>query len=96
MLGFGCMGLGVANIVPILFSAASRLPGTSAGSGIAGVSTLGYSGFLIGPPLIGLTAEGFGLRLALGFLVLFCLAIALLAPRFINGSVVEMRVQSAP
>jgi MFS family permease len=96
MLGFGCMGLGVANIVPILFSAASRLPGTSAGSGIAGVSTLGYSGFLIGPPLIGLTAEGFGLRLALGFLVLFCLAIALLAPRFINGPVVEMRVQSAP
>ncbi|MEE2715863.1 MAG: MFS transporter [SAR324 cluster bacterium] len=86
MLGFGCMGLGVANTVPILFSAASRLPGVAAGTGIAGVSTLGYGGFLFGPPLIGLTAEGIGLRLALGLLVLFCLTIAVFAPRLISNS----------
>ncbi|MDP7317846.1 MAG: hypothetical protein QF614_01970 [SAR324 cluster bacterium] len=41
----------------------------------------------MGPPLIGLTAEGFGLRLALGLLVLFCLTIALLAPRMTNAPI---------
>ena len=90
MFGFGCMGFGVANTVPILFSTASRLPGTSAGSGIAGVSTLGYSGFLIGPPLIGLTAEGFGMRLALGLLVFFCATISLLAPRLISDPKLQL------
>jgi MFS family permease len=66
VLGFAGMGLGLANIAPIVFSAAGRLPQLAPGIGIAAVSTAGYRGFLAGPPLIGLVAEASGLPVALG------------------------------
>ncbi len=66
VLGFAGMGIGLANVIPIVFSAAGRLPGLAPGIGIAGVSTAGYFGFLAGPPLIGLVAEASGLAVALG------------------------------
>jgi len=52
VVGFGLVGLGVANVIPILFSAAGRVPGTAPGTGIAAVATTGYFGFLVGPPVI--------------------------------------------
>jgi hypothetical protein len=79
VVGYGLMGLGIANLVPVFFGAAGRIPGQAAGTGIAAVATLGYSGFLVGPPLIGFVADLTSLSLALGFLVLACLAIALAA-----------------
>ena len=79
--GFACLGFGLSNTVPILFSSASRIPGIDPGIGIAGVATLGYSGFLIGPPLIGTIAEFLGLKHALLIIVLFCVLIALLSGR---------------
>jgi MFS family permease len=66
VLGFAGMGLGLANVAPIVFSAAGRLPDLAPGIGIAAVSTAGYCGFLAGPPLIGLVAEASGLPVALG------------------------------
>jgi MFS family permease len=66
VLGFAGMGLGLANIAPIVFSAAGRLPDLAPGIGIAAVSTAGYCGFLAGPPLIGLVAEASGLPIGLG------------------------------
>ncbi|MDO9545473.1 MAG: MFS transporter [Pelolinea sp.] len=60
--GFGLAGLGLANIIPLLFGAAGNLPGFPPGTGIAGVATIGYVGFLVGPPLIGTIAEIFSLR----------------------------------
>ncbi len=84
--GFACLGFGLANVVPILFSAASQIPGVSAGTGIAGVATLGYGGFLFGPPLIGFTAEWLGLRSALFLIVLFCAVLGLAAPRLLGPS----------
>ena len=54
------MGFGLANVAPIVFSAAGRLPELAPGIGIAAVSTAGYGGFLAGPPLIGLVAEASG------------------------------------
>jgi len=77
ILGCGMVGLGIANAVPILFSAAARVPGVAAGRAIAGVATLGYLGLLAGPPLIGLVADGFGLRFALGIVAASCAVIAL-------------------
>lgn len=74
LLGFGLMGLGVANFAPLLFGAGGRVPGVPPGAGIAAVTTAGYTGFLVGPPLIGFTAEALGLRLAL-FLVVGFLAV---------------------
>lgn len=69
LVGFGCVGLGVSNIVPLLFSAAGRTPGIPTGTAIASMSTAGYGGFLAGPPLVGFLADGVGLPIALGLLV---------------------------
>ncbi|MFN2178538.1 MAG: MFS transporter [Candidatus Promineifilaceae bacterium] len=65
LLGFAAVGAGVANGIPLAFSAAGRFPGLAPGAGIAGVATIGYAGFLAGPPLIGLVAEATSLRVAL-------------------------------
>lgn len=66
LVGFARLGIGLANIVPIVFSAAGRLPDLPPGIGIAAVSTAGYGGFLAGPPLIGFVAEATGLPVGLG------------------------------
>jgi MFS family permease len=66
LLGFVLVGLGASNIVPVLFSAAGRIPGSSAGVAIATVTTLGYAGMLIGPAVIGFVARATSLPLALG------------------------------
>ncbi len=79
-VGFGLVGLGGANVAPILFSAAGRA-GPAASTGIAAVATLGYAGMLVGPPIIGGVAEFAGLRLALGALVGAMLVIAAFARR---------------
>jgi predicted MFS family arabinose efflux permease len=65
VLGFAGMGLGLANVVPIVFGAAGRVPGLAPGIGIAAASSAGYFGFLAGPPLIGLVAEASSLASAL-------------------------------
>jgi MFS family permease len=77
--GFAIVGLGVANLVPVLFGAAGALPGQSSGSAIAAVATMGYMGFLAGPPVIGLVAEQTSLQLALGLVVLACIIIGVAA-----------------
>ena len=79
LIGFGLMGLGVANFAPMLFGAAGRVPGTEPGVSIAAVTTVGYLGFLVGPPLIGLSAEVVGLRTSLYMVVGFLTVIAALA-----------------
>jgi len=65
LVGFAAAGAGLANIIPLLFGAAGNFPGISPGEGIAGVATIGYMGFLVGPPLIGTIAEKTSLRAAL-------------------------------
>jgi fucose permease len=62
VVGFGAVGAGLATVFPSVLGAASRAPGVEPGAGIALVSTLGYTGFLAGPPLIGFVAEATSLR----------------------------------
>ena len=81
LVGFALVGVGFANVVPLLFSAAARVPGTSAAHGIASVSAVAYLGFMAGPPLIGLLAHGSSLRTALYVVVAFAIALALCAGR---------------
>jgi hypothetical protein len=64
-IGFGIVGVGAANVVPVVFGAASRTRGVTASFAIAAVTTLGYSGFLVAPPLIGMIADAAGLSLGL-------------------------------
>ena len=77
--GFACAGLGFANLVPVMFSAAGRLPGQSPGVGIAAVATMGYAGFLAGPPLVGFVGEVSNMAIALALIPLSCLVVALAA-----------------
>ncbi len=58
---FGFAGLGIANIVPIAFSAAGNHPGLSSGTGMSIVTTMGYSGILLAPSAIGFIARIVGL-----------------------------------
>jgi MFS family permease len=76
-LGFALVGLGAANVVPLIFAAAARLPGMSAGGGLATAATVGYTGFLLGPVVIGWVASNSNIALALGGLSLAGLVIAL-------------------
>ena len=75
-IGFALVGAGLAPVAPILFNAATRVPGVSRAAAIASVTSIGYSGFMIGPPLIGSIATATSLTMALAVVVL---ASALLA-----------------
>lgn len=77
--GFFLIGLGLATIVPIAFSTAGNMPGVKPGVGISMVTTIGYSGFLFGPPIIGFLADWQGLRLAMGFIALLFVVMTLLS-----------------
>ena len=69
-LGFGCLGIGLASVVPAVFSAAGRIPGLHPGTAVATVSACGWAGFVCGPPLIGRLSEWTSLPVALGLLPL--------------------------
>jgi MFS family permease len=79
--GFGLVGLGAANIVPVLFSAGATTPGVASGVGVSAVATLGYSGFLVFPPILGFAADLFGLSAAIGIVLLMSAAMAWLGAR---------------
>ncbi|APX14834.1 MFS transporter [Phaeobacter inhibens] len=73
MTGFALMGIGYALVMPLAFSRAASDPDLPAGAAIASVATFGYGGILIGPPMIGITAELISLPAA--FLILAVLAV---------------------
>lgn len=61
------LGLGLATIAPIVYSASGNTPGVAPSVGIAMATTVGYAGFFVGPPTLGFLADAFGLRWALVF-----------------------------
>ena len=79
VVGFTLCGLGIANGVPLLFSAAGRLEPPS--PSLAAAFTLGYTGFIVGPPVIGVLADQFGLPRTLSLLILAALAVTALGGR---------------
>jgi fucose permease len=81
LAGLFLIGLGVANGVPLMFSAAGRQPDTPPGPGIAAVSSMGSLGFLAGPPVIGVLADALSLPWALSLLILGAVVVFALARR---------------
>jgi fucose permease len=81
LTGLFLVGLGVANGVPLMFSAAGRQPDTPPGPGIAAVSSMGSLGFLAGPPVIGVLADALSLPWALSLLILGAVVVFTLARR---------------
>jgi MFS family permease len=78
---FGVAGLGVANMVPIIFSAAGNHAGMAAGAAISTVTMVGYAGILVAPSTIGFVAEHIGFRTTYGALALVLMLVAALAGR---------------
>jgi len=81
LAGFALAGLGVANIVPVLFSAAGNYPGHAPGVAISAVTMVGYAGILVAPASIGFIAEHAGYRGTYAGLALLLLVVASQAAR---------------
>jgi hypothetical protein len=99
LLGFGCLGIGLASVVPAVFSAAGRIPGLAPGTAVATASACGWAGFVCGPPVIGRLAEWASLPVALGLLPLltaFVVAGTLTSPALRTGRRLQARAQCAP
>jgi predicted MFS family arabinose efflux permease len=84
LIGFAGVGVGFANVVPILFGASARVPGVEPATGIAAVSAVAYLGFMAGPAVIGLLARASSLTAALYVVVIFAVALAASA-RYTNS-----------
>jgi MFS family permease len=75
LVGFMCLGAGLALVVPIVFSACGHVPNVHPGTAVAAVSACGWTGFVLGPPLIGAIASLTTLRTALFLLPLLTAAV---------------------
>jgi MFS family permease len=77
--GYLLCGIGLAPIVPITFSAAGNLDQARTGASLGSVVTIAYVGAVVGPAVIGFTAEALSLKAALVFPVLLALCASALA-----------------
>ncbi len=77
--GFALLGLGLAPVVPIVFSAAGDLDARATGRLVGRVATVGYVGSVAGPIMIGWLAEATSLRASLCLVVVLALVIAVSA-----------------
>ena len=71
MVGFILVGFGVSCIVPMVFSMAGKSKNMSSSSALASISTVGYLGFVLVPPLVGFISQNFGLRMSVSISALF-------------------------
>jgi MFS family permease len=76
LAGLMCLGVGLALIVPLAFSACGHVPRVHAGKAIAAVSGIGYSAYVVGPPLVGGIANWSSLRTAFFLIPLLIVGIA--------------------
>ncbi|MDB5151163.1 MAG: transporter [Mucilaginibacter sp.] len=74
MAGFLLVGAGVSSVVPMVYSAAGKSKTMSPGVALAAVSTIGFMGFLIGPPVIGFIAGIATLRAS--FILIACMGVS--------------------
>lgn len=81
VIGFLFVGAGVSSVVPLIYSSAGKSKLLSPGVAIAAVSTIGYLGFLFGPPFIGFIAHVSGLRTSLALIAILGSIIAVLATK---------------
>lgn len=82
LIGLLLVGLGLSVVVPIAYSTAGNTPDLAPGVGIGMVTTIGYGGLLLGPPIIGFLADWQNLRFALAFTLLLFVVMVLLSLRF--------------
>ena len=81
IIGFLLVGIGVSSVVPLVYSAVGKSKTLSPGVAIAAVSTLGFFGLLLGPPVIGLIAGVTNLRTSFAILAVMGLCVTFLATK---------------
>ena len=81
LLGFLLVGFGTSAVVPLVYSAAGKSTHMSAGMALAAVSTIGFFGFLLGPPVIGFVAGATSLRVSFALIALMGLCVSAVASR---------------
>jgi MFS family permease len=81
ILGFLLVGLGVSSVVPLVYSAAGKSKVVSPGVALAAVSTIGFLGFLCGPPMIGLVAGATSLRISFVIIAAMGLSVTIVSSK---------------
>lgn len=79
-IGFVLVGFGVSAVVPICYSLAGHSPIMASGLALTTVATIGFLGFLIGPPVVGFIAESLNLRWSFAIIAISGLLIVFIAP----------------
>ena len=79
--GYALVGVGVSCMVPLVISAAGKSKTLSGGQAIAAVSTVGYLGFLLVPPLVGFVAQAANLRWSFALIAILGLLIVWMATK---------------
>ena len=80
LAGFALMGLGLSNMMPVMFLAAARVPGLRAAEGVARVAAMAYIGLLIGPVLIGITSHATNLPIGMSVVIACAVLVAAAGP----------------
>ena len=80
-VGFLLVGIGVSSIVPLTYGIAGKSTTMSPGLALAALSTIGFFGFLLGPPLIGFIAQAAGLRWSFTVIAIIGLSTTVLATK---------------
>jgi MFS family permease len=84
LIGFTLMGLGLANMMPVLFAAAANVKGIHAAEGLAHVAGLAYFGLLLGPVIIGAVTQVTSLPIGLSVVAICSALIALVGPKVLR------------
>ncbi len=79
--GFLLVGFGVSSVVPMVYSAAGKSTTMAPGVALAAVSTIGFAGFLAGPPMIGFLAGAFSLRVSFTLIAVMGMCVAAISTK---------------
>jgi MFS family permease len=85
LVGYLLTGFGVSCVVPFVFSLAGKIPMSNPGAALASISSLGYLGFLIVPPMIGYVAQASSLRISFAIIAVMGLFMIRLSSRVKTG-----------
>lgn len=81
IIGFLLVGVGVSSVVPLVYSAVGKSKTLSPGVAISAVSTLGFLGLLLGPPIIGLIAGATSLRVSFALMAMMGIFVTILSSK---------------
>lgn len=81
IIAFMMIGIGVAAVIPTIYSLAGKNTTIPVGEALTIVSSVSFLGFLMGPPIIGYIAEAAGLRFSFAFIGIFGFLIAFLVTK---------------